>query len=259
METPRPESEDAAAAAAPGSAGALRCLSSMATRQVLADLAARYRAERGDAVELLSLGGVEAARRVAAGEAFDVVVLAADALAALAGAGHLQPGSLRAVAVSDVVAAVPAGTPAPPFATQAQCIDALRAAAAIGYSTGPSGTALLALWQRAGVLEALRPRLVQAPPGVPVGELLVQGRVAIGFQQRSELVHHDGVQRLEMPPGHEIVTVFSAGVAARSPFPARAAAFVTFLQSPAAAQALLTHGMAPPARPAAEPEGHRHP
>jgi molybdate transport system substrate-binding protein len=41
-------------------------------------------------VRFEAVGGVDAAKRVAAGEAFDVVVLAADAIAKLEAAGHVR-------------------------------------------------------------------------------------------------------------------------------------------------------------------------
>ena len=63
---------------------ALTLLSSMAVKRLLADLMAMYRHTHADAaIELTSIGGVDAARRVAAGEPFDAVVLAADALEAI--------------------------------------------------------------------------------------------------------------------------------------------------------------------------------
>ena len=52
----------------------IRGISSMATRQVLADLTAAYECSAGlapGAIAIESVGGVDAARRVAAGEAFD--------------------------------------------------------------------------------------------------------------------------------------------------------------------------------------------
>ena len=60
----------------------LRGISSMATRQVLAELTAAYAASAAEAgpVQIESVGGVDAAKRVAAGEVFDVVILAADAI-----------------------------------------------------------------------------------------------------------------------------------------------------------------------------------
>ena len=58
----------------------LRGISSMATRQVLADLAIAWQAAGGQPVTIESVGGVDAAQRVQAGEALDVVLLASDAI-----------------------------------------------------------------------------------------------------------------------------------------------------------------------------------
>ena len=62
----------------------LQGISSMATRQVLAELVAAYAQQSADPVHSESVGGVDAARRVQAGEAFDVVILASDAIDKLA-------------------------------------------------------------------------------------------------------------------------------------------------------------------------------
>ena len=80
--------------------GRLSGLSSMATRHILADLARDYEARKGTHVEIRSMGGVEAAKLVRAGEATDVVVLASKVMASLEAEGHLAKGSskgLRAV------------------------------------------------------------------------------------------------------------------------------------------------------------------
>ena len=64
-------------------AAALRLLSSMATREVLAELVARYLRESSGAVTAEAAGGVDVAKRVRAGEAVDVVVLARTAIDSL--------------------------------------------------------------------------------------------------------------------------------------------------------------------------------
>jgi len=61
----------------------------MATRQLLSSLASQFQQASGHAVEIESVGGVDAAKRVQAGEVFDVVILAADAIDRLTAAGRV--------------------------------------------------------------------------------------------------------------------------------------------------------------------------
>ena len=218
----------------------------MATRALLAELAQAWHAQTGGTVAFESVGGVDAVRRVAAGEAFDLVVLAADAIATLAAAGHVVPGSEVALVQSGVAIAVREGAPRPDIGSEAALRRAVLAARSVGYSTGPSGTALLALFERWGIAEALRERLVQAPAGVPVGGLVARGEVELGFQQLSELMHLPGITLLGgMPPEVAIVTAFSAGLCATAAHPDAARALIAFMNSPATAAAKRRHGMAP--------------
>ena len=69
----------------------LRAISSMATRLLLAELFALHQARTGQAVDLQALGGVDAAKRVQAGEEVDLVILASDALDKLIAGGHVLP------------------------------------------------------------------------------------------------------------------------------------------------------------------------
>lgn len=231
----------------PGTTAApLTGLSSMATRALLADLAAGIAAATGIRVDITSVGGVDAARRVAAGEPVDLVFLAADALASLEATGHLRPGSRVDLVRSEVVGAVPAGAAVPSLGDEAALQTAVLAAPRIGYSTGPSGTALMALFARWGLTDTLRDRLVQAPPGVPVGALVARGEVALGFQQRSELTGVEGITLVgALPPGCAIVTVFSGAVAAASTRPDAAAAVLHAFAAPGTEALRRRHGFEP--------------
>jgi molybdate transport system substrate-binding protein len=221
-------------------------ISSMATRRLLADLAAAYRERTGVAVDIESVGGVDAARRIEAGEPFDLAVLASDAIDRLAAAGAVVAGSRVDLALSPVAIAVRTDASRPDVGSEAALRRTVLAARAIGYSTGPSGTALLKLFDRWGLAEVLRERVVQAPPGVPVGALVARGDVELGFQQLSELTQLDGVAVLgTMPPGSEIVTVFSGGVCAAARQPDAARALLAFMRSDDAAPAKRRHGMQP--------------
>lgn len=218
----------------------------MATRLLLGELAAGYAQRCGHAVSIESVGGVDAARRVAAGEAFDVVILASDAIDKLLAAGHALAGSRVDLVHSGVAVAVRAGAPRPDISTEAALREAVLAAATIGYSTGPSGTALLQLFERWGIRPQIQDRLVQAPAGIPVGQLVAQGDVALGFQQRSELIHLPGLDVLgAMPEAVQIDTIFSGAVCAGSPRAGAVRELLAFMASPEVAETKRRHGMEP--------------
>ncbi len=218
----------------------------MATRQVLAELAAVYGRASGVEVAIESVGGVDAARRVEAGEAFDVVILAADAIDKLAAGGSILAGSRVDLVRSMVAIAVPEGEAVPDISTEGALRAAVLAAPSIGHSTGPSGTALLQLFERWGVADRVRERIIQAPAGVPVARLVAEGRVALGFQQLSEMLAAPGIRVIGgMPSGCEIVTTFSGGICAASTQPEAVRVLLAWLQSPAATEAKRRHGMEP--------------
>lgn len=224
----------------------LKLISSMATRQVLAELAAAWQQVSGVEVSIESVGGVDAAKRVQAGEAFDGVVLASDAIDKLVAGGQVLAGSRVDLVRSSVAIAVKAGAPRPDISTEAALRSAIAAAPSIGYSTGPSGTALVKLFERWGMAEALRAKIVQAPPGVPVGTLVARGEVALGFQQLSELMHLEGITVVgTMPEAVSITTIFSAGTCAVSSQGESLGRLVAFMASPEAAAVKQRHGMDP--------------
>lgn len=224
----------------------IRGISSMATRQVLAELAAQHEQASGDVVRIESVGGVDAARRVQAGEPFDVVLLASDAIDKLVAAGAAVAASKIDLVRSAVAVAVRAGTPPPDLGSEDALRRAVLAAATIGYSTGPSGTALLQLFERWGIAAEVKNRLVQAPPGVPVGALVARGDVALGFQQLSELIHLDGIAIAgTLPAPVQIITTFSGAACATCTHPDAVRRMLSFMASPEAEAAKRRHGMEP--------------
>ncbi|WP_031362953.1 substrate-binding domain-containing protein [Caballeronia sordidicola] len=221
-------------------------ISSMATRQVLAELVEDYERRSGCTVVIESVGGVAAARRVQEDEQFDIVVLAADAIDRLAVGGLVDPASRVDLARSGVAIAVAAGAPRPAIGSEAAVRDAILAARTIGYSTGPSGSHLSRLFERWGIAETIAARTVQAPPGVPVGTLVARGDVELGFQQLSELMHLPGIDVVgSLPSEIQIITVFSAAICTASRQKDASRALLSFLASPEAGSAKLRHGMEP--------------
>lgn len=239
----------------------MRAISSMATRHVLAALGAAAHADGLPELDLESVGGVDAARRVAGGEQFDLVFLARGALGRLAAAGHVDAATLTPIVLSQVAVAVPAQgvdaavNPGGDAFTGAEGMrTALQGAAGIGYSTGPSGDALLAMIEEWGLGADLADRLVQARPGIPVAKLVADGEVPLGFQQLSELVGQPGIEILGvLPPDCAIDTIFAGAVASTAADPAAAGRVLEFFTSPAAAPIITAHSLAVPPAPGEEP------
>ncbi|HEY4663826.1 MAG TPA: substrate-binding domain-containing protein [Comamonas sp.] len=224
----------------------LRGISSMATRQVLADLAQAWQATGGAVLANESVGGVDAAKRVQAGEPFDVVFLASDAIDKLVASGHVLAGSKVDLVLSSTAVAVPAHAALPNIATEEALRTAVLAAPKIGYSTGPSGVALQQLFVRWGIAEEVQSRCVQAKPGVPVGSLVASGEVALGFQQLSELIHVDGIRIVgPLPKAVAIDTIFSGGVVSGSAHIEDVQALLAFMASSAGDEVKRRQGMAP--------------
>jgi molybdate transport system substrate-binding protein len=225
---------------------ALKAISSMATRQILGELSAAYERRSGCAAVIESVGGVDAARRVQAGEPFDVVFLASDAIDKLIAGGRVVAGSKVDLFDSGVAVAVRAGAPRPEIGTEDALRRAVLAAPSIGYSTGPSGVALMRLFERWGIAAEIQERIVQAPPGVPVGSLAAKGEVALAFQQLSELMHLEGIDVIgPLPAAVQITTTFSGGVCAGSPRQDDVRLMLDYMASPQAADAKRRHGMEP--------------
>jgi molybdate transport system substrate-binding protein len=225
----------------------IRVISSMATRAVLGALARAFEARSGCGVAIESVGGVDAAKRVQAGEPFDAVVLASDAIERLVAAGHLVARSQVGLARSGVAVAVRSRAPRPEIGSEDAVRRAVLAARTIGLSTGPSGVELRRLFERWGIGDQIRDRTVTPPPGVPVGALVARGEVELGFQQLSELLHVEGLDVVgPLPAAIQFVTTFSAAVGARARRPDAARALLDFMASPAAAEAKRREGLDPP-------------
>jgi molybdate transport system substrate-binding protein len=226
----------------------LQGISSMATRSLLSELCAAYLARSGVEVRIESVGGVDAAKRVAAGESFDVVILGSDAIDKLIAAGHLLKGSRVDLVTSPVSIAIKRGASRAYISSSKALKDSLISAKSISYSTGPSGVYLAQLFEKMGIAEQLKLKTIVPPPGIPVGSLVARGEVEIGFQQRSELINIEGIEVLgNLPEEIAYITTFSAGIpAANSPTSREAVnQFLVFANSEQTASLKQSQGMTP--------------
>jgi molybdate transport system substrate-binding protein len=224
----------------------LKILSSMATREVLTELAADYQRTTGQPVTAEAAGGVDVAKRVRQGETVDIVVLSSEVIDKLIAEGKVVDGSRVDLAKSGVAVAVRSGSPKPDIGTEEAVKRAVLNANSLSYSTGPSGLYLEKMFGRWGVLEQIRSRIVVPPPGTPVASMVADGKAEIGFQQLSEMMNRPGIEVLgPLPASIQSVTVFSGGVCTTSANPEAARALLAYMALPALAKVKQKYGLEP--------------
>jgi molybdate transport system substrate-binding protein len=222
----------------------LKLISSMATREVLGEMVSHYQRAAARSVTAEAAGGVDVAKRVQAGEAVDVVVLASNAIDKLIAEKKLLAGSRVDLVKSGIAIAVRVCSPTPAIGSEEAVKEAVLAARSLSYSTGPSGIYLEEMFQRWGILEGIRSRIVVPPPGVPVGSLVASGAAELGFQQLSELLNLPGIEVIgPLPPEIQSITIFSGGIAVGCGDQEAARALLDYMASPASLGVKRRHGM----------------
>ena len=228
------------------SAAAIKIMTSLATKDFLAEFVGAYAKATGESLAFENDGGVNIAKRVRAGEVLDVVCLASNVVEALISEGKLMAGSKVDVVTSSAVVAVPLGAPQPDISTEAAFKNAILNAKSLCYSTGPSGVYLDKLFAQWGITDTIKGKLLLAPPGVPVGSLLAAGKAELGVQQLSELIHLAGIKVLgPLPPPVGLLTTFSAGISPACKDPDAARKVLAYMKSDAVAALKRKNGLEP--------------
>jgi molybdate transport system substrate-binding protein len=184
--------------------------------------------------------------RLERGEAIDIVIMAAPALADLMKQGRVRADSRVDLVESRIGMAVKAGAPKPDISTVEALRRTLLAAKSIAYSDSASGVYLSTeLFPKLGIADQIRRKSRKIEPD-PVGEAVARGDIEIGFQQISELRPVKGIDIVgPLPPGAQRVTVFAAGIPATSKHPAEAKALIDWLASSATSVAIKESGLDP--------------
>lgn len=227
-------------------AAEITVLSTQATEQSHRDLLPQYEKATGNTVKISYTGTLDAKKRIAAGEHFDVLIMASPDIDAFVKDGALATGSRVDLAKSGVGVGVKAGAPKPDISTTEAFKKSLLAAKSIGYSTGPSGVYVLGLFDKLGIADQVKPKLKQTPTGVFVGTITANGEVEIGIQQVSEMSHYPGVDYVgPLPADIQRMTIFSSGISAKAKDAVAAKALIKYVTSPESAATYKKHGMEP--------------
>jgi len=224
----------------------IKVLSTQATEQSYRELVPRFERATGHKVMTVFTGTLDADKRLAAGETYDLLIMSRPSIEQHIKDGKLAAGSRVDIAKSGVGIGVKTGAKKPDIGSTEALKKTLLAAKSIGYSTGPSGNYVIALFQRLGIAEQMKPKLKQTPTSVFVGSIIASGEVELGFQQISEISHFGGVDYAgPLPADVQEYTTFSSGIVSAAKQAEAAKALVKFLTAPEAAPAFKSRGMEP--------------
>ena len=225
---------------------ALRVLSAGAAKGLVGDLREEFTARTG-----VTLGGwfsaVGAVReRFEAGEACDVLILAARQLDELGGRVR---GATPIGAVHTAVA-VPAGHPRPDVSTGAAFAAAVRAASAV-FLPDPfkstAGVHVRSVLERLGIAEEAAGKLRAFSNGETAMRTLAQEAPAgaIGATQVTEILYTPGIELVApLPPDYGLSTVYAAAASAQAALPDAAAELLALLTGPHSAELRRRSGFA---------------
>ena len=227
----------------------VKVLASGAVKEAALELFPQFEQASGNKVVVTWAGTVDIKKKIAAGEVFDLVIVASPELDTFAKDGKIAAGSKVDLVRSSIGVAVKAGATKPVLKSANDLKKALLAAKSVGYSTGPSGVYIVSLIEKMGIADQIKPKAKVTPPGTPVATVVRSGEAEIGFQQVSELIHEAGIDFLgSIPADIQNITVFSSGVPAEAKAQTEARALQKFLTAPAAAPVIKKHGLERAAR-----------
>ena len=224
----------------------IKVLSTQATEESYRELVPQFEKASGHKVTTVFTGTLDANKRLAAGETYDLLIMSGPSIDEHVKGGKVVSGSRVDLAKSGVGVGVRAGAPKPDISTTEALKKTLLAAKSIGYSTGPSGVYIVSLFQRMGIAEEIKDKLRQTQTGVFVGSIIANGEAEIGFQQVSELSNFPGVDYVgPLPADVQQMTVFASGILVGAKESDAAKALVKFITTPAAGEAFKKRGMEP--------------
>ncbi|HLH99104.1 MAG TPA: substrate-binding domain-containing protein [Xanthobacteraceae bacterium] len=227
-----------AASAGIATAAEVKLISVGGVKLGLDPIIADFMKQTGNKVTYTATSPAMVTQKLAAGEAFDVVVQSAPAMAELAKASGIKPETRTAVVRGGIGMAVNANAPAPDISTADAFKKTLIAAKSIGVGDpavpNGSGVVIQRILDKSGIMDQIKPKLkvVGLDPGQ---EMIQKGELELGLMNAAEVrtfVKFAG----PVPAPLQDYTSYEAAVTAKAAAPDAARALVEFMASKAAAQ-----------------------
>lgn len=231
---------------APPARGELRVWTARAIATVLAEVGPEFERTSGVRLHLVSDLPPAFARRIDAGETFDVLITGSATVDEWIRAGRAVAATRTTLARSGIGVAVRAGAPKPDVGSVDAFRRALLNAQSIAYLRVGSGLYLDSLLERLDLAAAVRPK-ARRPEGDSVAVLVALGEVELGLVVLTQILTTPGVELAgPLPPEVQSYVTFTAAVSSGTNAPDIAERLIRFLQGPAAARVILAQGMERP-------------
>jgi molybdate transport system substrate-binding protein len=230
----------------------IRVLSVGAVQNVVRELAAEFGNETGHRVVLTIASPAVVTQKIKDGEVYDAVIVSEPAMDRLDKEGIVNPESRVPLAKTGMGVAVRAGTPLPDLSTPEAFKQALLGAKSVVYGDpmlpNQSGEKAERILVRAGILEALKPRLRIVPGQATSQELIARGEAQLGLYNISEIPEGKGLAYAgPVPKLLQITTMYEGALMSDGSVPEAARAFIGFLAGPDAHGKWLAAKLEPPA------------
>ena len=212
---------------------------------VLAEIGPEFEHTTGYRLSITSDLPPAFARRLSAGEPFDVIVSGSATLDEWSKAGRILPETRIDIARSGIGVEVKAGAAKPDISSVEAFKRALLAAKSIAFLRVGSGIHVAGLVERLGVADAIKAKVTR-PESDIVSELVAKGEVELGIVVITQILTTPGVELVgPLPSEVQSYVTFTGAVSATSKTPEAARQLITFLTGATARPVMRKQGMEP--------------
>jgi len=221
-----------------------------APKQVFNRLAPDFERQSGHTVKFVFAVTKVLSDRLAAGEKPDLLVLPTNILDGYQNDGLVNAQHRAVLGLVSINAVVRAGAPKPDLSTPERVKQAMLTSRSIAVAPPgmtPSGTHMGKLFEKLGIADAVKGKVIHRPALEGGVELVASGEAEIGFYPKSEVIGFDGLGIVgPLPAEIQLTTIYGAAVTARSAAVDAAASFIAFMTDPTRRAAWSQGGFEPP-------------
>ncbi len=227
-------------------AAEIKVLAPNAAKESVTEAISLFEKTTGHKVTVLWTGTEAITKRVADGEAVDLVVNAAQNIDRQSKDGKLVAATRTDFARSGIGVAVPSASARIDVSTADALKSALLSAKTVVVSSGTSGRHMVEVFAKLGIGDQVKSKTKQPPSGAQIADFLAAGDADIGFQQISELLHAKGINYLGPVPAElQNYTIYSAAIHAGSTSADVSRALLAALRAPSTQAVVRASGMDP--------------